>query len=446
VKLLFLLTFILFFNVSAKEVPRDGLYRYVQVLAIRDFSRANKLLEKLESNNYKYVVRGSSKNNELYHRVVVGPFLSSLEAKEEQKKLEKLLHLKSSFILTYESPATNNIDQKKSLTSIDTDFKKRVDNIVQLSFTRESFLKNKTFVCKELNFLVEQNYSPALILLASNYIKGDECVEQNFSKAIDYLILIQKQKSDIPENLIKFSKELLAETYLKTLEKDNFTKAKKVLEELLTENNDEKYNIYLYKRLAYIEYFYKEYKAMNIWLNEAANLGDIQSQLNLGKNYFNGLGLEKDIKKSIYWFDKCSEKNKECAETLGDMYLNINLSISPDLKKAFNYYEKALNLGSLKAKQILEGREKIEEFHSLMLQEELQYKLIEEHLLRYLKDKSISDIFISNINKKDNKLYEVFLSFSMDKEDKVAKIIFKKNSNNYWIAKEFNISDSILKL
>ena len=146
---LFLIFIIIFsVNIYSKELKNDGLYRYIQVLAIRDFSRAKPLLEKLDLYDYKYILRDSVKKNEHYYRVVVGPFMTLEETKTEQKNLEKLLKLKSSFILTYKTEPSSNVN--KVFTN-NEDYKSRVDEIVKLSFTKDNFLKNKEFVCKELN-------------------------------------------------------------------------------------------------------------------------------------------------------------------------------------------------------------------------------------------------------------------------------------------------------
>lgn len=450
---LILLTFCTVSLFSKESKDSDGYYRYVQVLAIRDFSRAKKVMKKLEQNGYEYIVRDSIKKGDQYFRVVVGPFQKN-SIKEEQKKLNKLLYLKSSFILTYDEKPTDTVDYKKNSTKnnriIDSKKEKqtekqRVDYIVKLSFTRDSFLRNKSFVCKELNDLVSKNYPPAILLLASNYIKGDECVEQDLSKAIDYLKKMQKEDENLPKNLVKFSKELLAETYIKTLERENFLKAKKIFDELLIdETNSDEYTIYLYKRLAYIEYFLKEYKYMNLWLLEAAKLDDIESQINLSKNYISGLGFEQNLKKAIYWLEQCVEKDKKCGENLGTIYMNINYEVAPNLDKAFISFAKAVKQGSLKAKKILDNRDEIEEFFSLMQRDEIQYKLVVKYLKKYAKE-SLNNIFITNINQRGNE-FDVFISFSSNDEERVAKMVFFKNRHKYWVVNSFNTSDSILTL
>ena len=453
---LFLILIVFFqLTIFSKELKSDGYYRYVQVLAIRDFKRAQKVMKKLDKYSYDYLVRDSVKKGERYYRIVVGPFLKN-EIKEEQKKLEKLLYLGSSFILKYDTKPSSTVDieslsEKKVVKKVivnnsNKDYKKRIDHIVKLSFTKDDFRKNKTFVCKELNSLVKENYPPAILLLASNYIKGDECVKQNLNKAINYLNNMQKNSKNLPKSLEKFSKELLAETYIKTLKRENFRKAKNIFEDLLLyESNDNKYNIYIYKRLAYVEYFLNEYKYMNIWLEEAAKLGDVESQLNLGKNYIKALGVEENKEKSEYWLKKCMNKDKDCAETLGNLHLNLNLKTPPNLEKAFEYFKVASGLNSIQSQNLLNNKESIVNFYTLMQSEEIQYELVFEYLRRYVKNKEIKNMFITNINQ-NKSYYDTFISFSLEGEEKVAKIVFTKTVHNYWVVKDFKVSDSIMSL
>lgn len=403
-------------------------------------------MKRLDSNGYNYIIRDSVKKGDRYYRVVVGPF-SKDSITQEQEKLNKLLYLKSSFILTYNEKPTSTVNyNKKREKRENKDFKERIDEIVRLSFTKENFEKNKEFVCSELNDLVKNDYPPAILLLASNYIKGDECVEHDLSKAIKYLKKMQNKDLNLPKNLSKFSKELLSETYIKTNDRENLLKAKKLLDELLLdESNSDKYTIYLYKRLAYIEYSLKQYNYMNLWLEESAKLGDVESQLNLGKNYINGIGHEKDFKKAAYWLEECIDKDKQCGENLGRLYMNINLSITPNLDKAFLSFAKAAKLGSSKAKLVLANKDKIEEFYALMQRDEIQYELVFEYIHKYIKEEKLENIFITNINKKD-KEFDVFTTFSLNDEDKVAKLVFMKNRYNYWIVKDFKISDTLLTL
>ena len=83
------LILITFFAISlfSKEFKDDGYYRYVQVLAIRDFSRAQIVMKKLEEHGYEYIVRDSIKKGEQYFRVVVGPF-SKNSIKQEQETVD----------------------------------------------------------------------------------------------------------------------------------------------------------------------------------------------------------------------------------------------------------------------------------------------------------------------------------------------------------------------
>lgn len=534
----FLILFI--FIISITDAFSKEAYRYVQVLAIRDFYRAQNMMQDLDKLGYRYLVRDSVKKSERYYRIVVGPFGSRKETEKEQKLLQKKLRIKSSFILTYyELPSStvdintgepitivkkppkkieNNIvkksektepvkiirfdnekveakksepiiEEKKVIEPVivkepeiktvepvvkkeepkpevkiekkepkvvkrvtsnniiieDPNYKKRLDKIVNLSFSKDTFLANRDFVCNELNSLVDKNYAPAILLLASNYIKGDECVDQDLTKAITSLELLQNEK-ELPEHFSKFSKELLAETYIKTADKENINKARKILESLLVNPSDDKYSIYIYKRLAYVEYSLKDYEAMNLWLDEASRLGDVESQLSLGKSYFKGLGAQQNIKKAKYYLNKCVDINAECSEIMGSIYLNLNLLTPPDIKKAYTYFSKAKELGSIKATQLVENKDSIEEFYKLMQEDTIKYRLVEEYLRKYLNNQDMKELKISNINKIREGLYEVYMSFNLNGSDKVAKMIFNKNRHDYWVTLKFKMSDSILDL
>lgn len=463
------LIFIMIFSLNAKELKNEGVYKYVQVLAIRDFNRAKKVMKKLDNAGYKYVVRDSIVKNEVYYRVVVGPFEN---IKEEQQKLHKLLRIKESFILTYKEPTQTTVDLPKLLNEEykpkvekkvkkeeikvptkkseiyiieDANYKKRIDKIVNLSFEKNSFDANKGFICKELEYLISKNYAPAILLQASNYIKGDECFDQDLDKAIETLSILKDNK-EIPESIKKFSKELLAETFIKTETRENLQKAKKILENLLVDSIDNKYSIYLYKRLAFIEYTLKEYKYMNLWLEEAGKLGDLESQLTLGKNYLHALGTKQDIEKAKYWLSKCLKKNASCADEMGSLYLNLNLDTPPNISKAFEYFEIAKDLGSFKASELVENRESIMSFYLLMHSSDIQFKLVQEYLFKYLQDKEVKNLSITSINEIDKKTYDVYISFALDGVEKLAKMKFFRNKHDYWITTKFQIADSLLEL
>jgi TPR repeat protein len=61
-------------------------------------------------------------------------------------------------------------------------------------------------------------------------------------------------------------------------------------------------------------------KAYRTWLKLAEN-GDAQAQFDLGVMFHNGLGLEKDNERALYWFDKAASQNDADAENyLGAIY------------------------------------------------------------------------------------------------------------------------------
>lgn len=59
------------------------------------------------------------------------------------------------------------------------------------------------------------------------------------------------------------------------------------------------------------------------WLNEAANLGDLQAMYELGNCYFEGLGVEENVQKAFEYYKKAAEEgHAHAANNLADMYLN----------------------------------------------------------------------------------------------------------------------------
>lgn len=123
-------------------------------------------------------------------------------------------------------------------------------------------------------------------------------------------------------------------------------------------------------------------KALNIF-KELAESGDEIAQHNIGLFYFNGLGVEKDTAKSIYWFELAAHSNHspsqynlgkiysatsflnyeksfywyslaaesgdgEALNNIGVMYSN-GLGVEKDLNKALTFFLKAKGLSSQEA-------------------------------------------------------------------------------------------------
>jgi hypothetical protein len=58
----------------------------------------------------------------------------------------------------------------------------------------------------------------------------------------------------------------------------------------------------------------KEKQAAKQYTKEAEE-GDVWAQYDLGRCYANGEGVEKDMKKAVYWFTKAAEQGNANAKT-----------------------------------------------------------------------------------------------------------------------------------
>jgi len=84
--------------------------------------------------------------------------------------------------------------------------------------------------------------------------------------------------------------------------------------------------------------------------------GKPEAQMLLGQLYFNGEGVEKDIKAALYWYDKAANLGFVDAQyRLGVLYFNGTPEIPKDYDKAYQWLQKALENGNTDAKPKLEG-------------------------------------------------------------------------------------------
>ena len=78
-------------------------------------------------------------------------------------------------------------------------------------------------------------------------------------------------------------------------------------------------------------------------LENAAELeGDTEAWWDIGVCYRDGLGVKKDMKKALQWFEKAANRNYDNAcVSLGDLYY-YGQEVKQDYKKAFELYSRAL--------------------------------------------------------------------------------------------------------
>lgn len=85
----------------------------------------------------------------------------------------------------------------------------------------------------------------------------------------------------------------------------------------------------------------KEYRRAFAIYELLAQSGSASAMLTLGKFYFNGIGVQKDYDKALYWLERAYGGNREsvrnyAALTLHDIYWR-GQGVPIDYKKAFSY-------------------------------------------------------------------------------------------------------------
>ncbi len=191
------------------------------------------------------------------------------------------------------------------------------------------------------------------------------------------------------------------------------------------------------KKAGHEAYINRNFTLMNKYLEEAASLGDDESIYYIGKNYHHAIGIKQNIKKAIYWYEKCQNDNR-CLIGLGNIYLNYSLDLKPNLDKAFKYIEKASKNGSKKAKVFIENREIIENTHMLLQKDEIEEKLIETLFYQNAKNIKIQNVQIVNKYTQD-KSTNINISTILNGKLRDAFMRLQKNKNNYWEVLEFKI-------
>lgn len=79
------------------------------------------------------------------------------------------------------------------------------------------------------------------------------------------------------------------------------------------------------------------------WYEKAANQGDVAAQYKLGVMYQDGEGVRQDYHKAVEWYTKASNQGYADAQfNLGIMYYD-GKGVRQDYKKSFEWYRKAAN-------------------------------------------------------------------------------------------------------
>ena len=93
--------------------------------------------------------------------------------------------------------------------------------------------------------------------------------------------------------------------------------------------------------------------AFKIWL-PFAERGNSAIQWNVGALYYVGKGVDKDIDKALYWYEKSAEKGYHAGQhSLGQMYQD-GTGVTQDIDKAVYWYKKAAKQGNKQALEMLD--------------------------------------------------------------------------------------------
>jgi len=93
----------------------------------------------------------------------------------------------------------------------------------------------------------------------------------------------------------------------------------------------------------------KDYELARQTLKPLAEAGDSKAQIYMGTIYDSGLGVQRDIKQAVYWFEQSAEQGDvELQYELGQRYLN-DKDIGRDYDKALYWWQKAADAGSYHA-------------------------------------------------------------------------------------------------
>lgn len=93
-------------------------------------------------------------------------------------------------------------------------------------------------------------------------------------------------------------------------------------------------------------------------IQKLANQGDADSQYIMGLAYYQGEIVEKDYKKSVYWYRKAADQGSYIAQfMLGFMY-HFGKGVEKDEDKAIYWIQKSADQGNPEAKNLLEKLKK----------------------------------------------------------------------------------------
>ncbi|MDY3333314.1 MAG: SEL1-like repeat protein [[Actinobacillus] rossii] len=234
-----------------------------------------------------------------------------------------------------------------------------------------------------LNLAIDKGFSDAKVILAEFYEYG-YVVEKDHNKAFNLVqdayqtgsLLVLNSLGNYYFNGIGISPDLKkgVHYYQEAINKGNFETSKinlgyayfyglgteknvaeaiKLTKSVLSTDNKE-FNA---QAMANLGVFYKELGDADnafLWTNQAADLGNVSAETNLGFLYAYGIGVKANKEKALYWLKKAMDKkHSEAYFILGRIYEKGTSVIEKSSLKAFELYSMAAHQGHGMAKNNL---------------------------------------------------------------------------------------------
>ena len=98
----------------------------------------------------------------------------------------------------------------------------------------------------------------------------------------------------------------------------------------------------------------REWRAAQIreW-RAAADQGDADAQRELGFCYYNGNGVEKDLREAVRWFRKAADQGDALAQFFLGFCYYYGEGVPQDYREAVRWYRKAADQGDADAQRVL---------------------------------------------------------------------------------------------
>ncbi len=213
--------------------------------------------------------------------------------------------------------------------------------------------------------------SKSLVYLSDCYALG-QGVELNSSEALKWLKIGAKLKDRASLEKIAFAYQtgfgvevnlVLAQRYYNEAVKLNSKLAMIELGKILL--NQQKIveaeklfkladNINAKFYLGVIEFQRKAFNSAFLKFEEAAKKGHSQAQYNTGHCFENGVGIGRSENMAAYWYEKAALQNNQDAMIAIAEFYYLGIGCEKNLEKSQAFLKKAVTLGNIEAKELLE--------------------------------------------------------------------------------------------